>query len=578
MVGTLAQTLKRNRSAAPLIAQRRARRQNTKKIHLAQVNFWEHGAFLSAVLTLCYWLTSDQFSKSYDQLRNLAVAQGILNTGVPAFFDWAYWQHPPLLPYLIAGISKFAGLTLFDAGRTVVLAFAFAGLYGFYKLATQVGDGRFAWKATALLGVSPLVWEHANLIFHETGILLFFTWVPYFWMQSVRTRQWKWAAWAGVFIGLGLWMKASMVLLFPLIALIQIALQPDRKLDVRAVKTAVLPLSAATLLAAAVFSPYVYYRVINHAPELGSSILPVLTGQYQWDPHSGWDYYLVNAVQIFSIPVALAGLIGLYPLLREKRPLWTVVLLWALMGLAVASASVHKEPRFIFPALPALMLLAARGVDECAVRLRHERILWGLLICAVTIPTVTTQLQDGHWPADNPTWKMLERLDSHYLLVGDIAPQYLSAGLWTHKSVLFADGNNEDLKTALLANTRYAIYDDNYAPNNMTALQKFPDCHCTLYRIWESNFVGKTVRVVDGEGRPVEGVFLMFIDEKIGYPSLTNSTGQALLRAPSQRVKITAHKICYKPLTLETNAKAVNTLVIQRDESCLEHQMPYDRY
>ncbi len=101
---------------------------------------------------------------------------------------------------------------------------------------------------------------------------------------------------------------------------------------------------------------------------------------------AGLAYFGACLGQLAGWPVTLTGL-GLAPLLLARRRLEALLLLAWLLGAALAySSTVAWEPRYLLPALPALVLLAVLGVRELRPRLRAVVVV--LLVAGTVGPTL----------------------------------------------------------------------------------------------------------------------------------------------------------------------------------------------
>ncbi|MFH1106620.1 MAG: glycosyltransferase family 39 protein [Candidatus Micrarchaeota archaeon] len=532
---------------------------------------------LAIVFVAAYAATSDQYSNSYDQLRNLMVARGILQTGVPAFEDVAYWQHPPLFNYLVAGTSLLTGGDLYIAGQAVVLAFAALAVVFFYKLAAEVSGEKTAFWATVMLGAMPLVWEHADRVMHESAVLFFFAAIPYCWLKFNKTGRMRYAAAAGVLLGLGLLTKSTMLLAIPVIGLIQLVYAGGRIASARGFKDFAKPLAIAGIIALAVFSPYLLYRQANAAPPLESYLFPIFKGEYDWDPRMPVEWYVTDVQASLTIPIAVLLVAGAYSALgrkEDKNGLW--LWLWCLAVLGFMSVAAHKEARFMMPLVPAAVLLAAMGVEWLAEKLRHRDMLFAVAAAYLAATSLFIVLQDGSWPGAWPLWKEVRALDTHSILVGEIPPGYMAAAFFGGKTALSATQTEEDNGAMFWFNTRYAVYPDSHPPENMTKIKAFPECGCSLYRIREEAFFGaKQFRVVDEEGRPVPGALVDFaFSESLG---LTNSSGDAVTDAGQARGVLSVRRMCYTPFEADVRMGELEEITLKRMPNCLIHGFDVSR-
>jgi 4-amino-4-deoxy-L-arabinose transferase-like glycosyltransferase len=110
----------------------------------------------------------------------------------------------------------------------------------------------------------------------------------------------------------------------------------------------------------------------------------------------GLAFYLPAAARLAGWPVALLALAGLPGLLRGRsRGTW-LLLACAAGGILCASLGVHREPRYLLPAVPPLALLAVLGCGPLARRRAHP------LRAALLLLTVGPTLLAAGFP---PGWR-----------------------------------------------------------------------------------------------------------------------------------------------------------------------------
>ena len=84
-------------------------------------------------------------------------------------------------------------------------------------------------------------------------------------------------------------------------------------------------------------------------------------------------YYLYTAPWMV-LPWTPFAVVGAMSLWKERGgdPAWGLVLTWLAVGIAILSASAGKHDRYLAPVLPAVALLAARGLVDVAPRVRSR--------------------------------------------------------------------------------------------------------------------------------------------------------------------------------------------------------------
>lgn len=133
--------------------------------------------------------------------------------------DWSYYSKPPLIAYLIHVSTSLFGSTAFAVRfGSVAIALMLAAIVYFW-LREFLESEQLAFWSTLALGVLPLYAAGAVLMTTDAPLLLF--WALTVWMLSRAIFQERRYAWflAGLFFGLGLLSKYTMLLLAPCIAL-----------------------------------------------------------------------------------------------------------------------------------------------------------------------------------------------------------------------------------------------------------------------------------------------------------------------------------------------------------------------
>lgn len=137
--------------------------------------------------------------------------------------------------------------------------------------------------------------------------------------------------------------------------------------------------------------------------------------------------------------------------LQREHGVWCL-LLPSLAYLALYSALPHKELRFIFPALPALNAVAARGLAKLYVGWRgsprwlsHARVglVVSVLLASVAITTVFTAASMNNYPGGEALARMHDWHDAHYppnhdSATATVGQQEEEEEVWVHVDVAAA--------------------------------------------------------------------------------------------------------------------------------------------
>jgi hypothetical protein len=506
----------------------------------------------------------------YDMVRNLIVTQEIQTRGIPTYFDSVYWQHPPLLNYIIATISSLSGLHVYFAGLITILAFSFLTLFIFYHLCLELKDKNFARIATAILGVIPVFWVWSNQIMHEVPQTFFFVATIYFFYLAIKHDKNKYFYVSGLFLGLGLLTKMENVIVIPVILIFALV---ERGKNVFS-KKIILNIIITFVVAVAVFSPYLIYRSINGAPSFfgEKALTEIITGKAEWAPTGDisvpFYYYVTSIFDIISFSF-IFFVIGLFYLYKKKDKSMWLPIIWVAFSYLILSIFAHKLYRYMIIAIPAMVIISVYGLYSIKDQLKNKKyfyIITIVLIVALASHSVYLASNDGYWPFNWKMWDDLKNLDNIVLSTdlykySTVDMAYGTVKLMTGKySDIITGDPQKDISYALMYNTPYLLYvgkpEFDYP---FVKMKYFDECNCTLYKIDEKVlFENKTLIKTTSEGKVLEGANVYIVDQKgnVLYRSRSNIKGEAFIPADSYTGVLVAEKICFN--SLQTYVKIEN--------------------
>ncbi len=312
--------------------------------------------------------------------------------------SWRWnFQHPPLTKY-IAGV----GALWMDGFAVSRVLFALMGA-GTCVLAFSIGRRLFSTRVGAFAGVCaalmPHLIAHSRIIGHETPSA--FLWSLAVWLalrvNDAHNRDEEVhymppgtsdlvirLAAVGIAVGLAAATRYTNLLCAPLVGALVILETPRDRL----LKTAGLGLVVAPVVAVATF--VAIWPLMWHDP-IGKirAGYEIMRQQHLGEPYLGsvvvrppWHYfpvYLMATTPVVLLAAAFLGGAVRAALLRERGLL--LLLLWLLAPFGVAFSPVKQDGvRYILPALPALAVAAAAGIDLLAVRSRNIFAALGLVI------------------------------------------------------------------------------------------------------------------------------------------------------------------------------------------------------
>ncbi len=130
--------------------------------------------------------------------------------------DWSYYDHPPMVAYVMALFTALGGDSEFFV-RLGGLLCSVLGLVLLYHAGTRLfpKDSRFSWEVLLILNMTLLFSAGCIIQTPDTPMLLFWTAALYCGVRIITEgRAYWWYAW-GVALGMGLLSKYTMILAVP---------------------------------------------------------------------------------------------------------------------------------------------------------------------------------------------------------------------------------------------------------------------------------------------------------------------------------------------------------------------------
>ncbi len=337
-----------------------------------------------------------------DEPRFALIAKDIVESGdwlIPRVGGVLYADKPPLFFWLVA-----AGYAVTHSiGVALLLPAFFSGLgmlWLVHDLARRFWGPRTAfWAAATLLTTVqfPLQMKSGQI----DGLLCFWTTLGLygFCRHLLLGPAWRWYAIAGLSCGLGVITKG--VGFLPFLVLIpylyaRVARWPVPRIGWSNGRWLLAPLAFAVVIALWLV-PMLLVTTGASDPDLLQYRDNILLKQTVTRYTNAWGhlrppwYLLSNAVPWLWLPLSLL-LPWLLPLwIRGLRDRATVTLLlggWLILVLVFFSLSDGKRSVYIFPALPALVLLAAHHLPAIVNRIGPRRLLFGLALLFAALPLV----------------------------------------------------------------------------------------------------------------------------------------------------------------------------------------------
>ncbi|MBS3162776.1 glycosyltransferase family 39 protein [Candidatus Woesearchaeota archaeon] len=324
-------------------------------------------------------------------------------------------------PWRAKGMSVLLGIA-YQLGaneivqRLIIIAFSVLAIYLTYLLAKELYNKKVALIASALMSVLwvPLFW--AARFSAETFVLPFYILAGlFFWKGYIQNKSYWYLILSGMLLAYGIFVYESMGVFIPFVALF--ILVHDKLNFLKNKKFWYFMLGLLIVL------PFVFY----HYQTTEGSIYPRLDRVYSGSLAEGTELdvkletqgllsvigsgftYFYMAPEYLKWPLLILVLIGLYTFLDlflgldilfktkdEKLTKDFFVIWWALsvlimFGIYMAITMAYYEQRYIFPAYPMLMIIAARGIILIADFLETQKHRLGtlaifILIIIVAVP------------------------------------------------------------------------------------------------------------------------------------------------------------------------------------------------
>lgn len=259
---------------------------------------------------------------------------------------WGYLAVPPTIGFL-GFICKLLGGGVFIV-RFFPALFGALTLFLTGKIVMELGGKLFA-QFLACLAYLASGYLRLNLLFQPNSLeVLYFTLCAYFLIRYIHTSLSKYIIYTGIFVGLGMLNKYS-ILLFPIGAAVGMLLTPYRKLFGN--KKLYIALAAAVIISL----PNLLWQYFHHFPVVHH--LETLAG-YQLKYNSASGFLKEQIINCFPcLIVWIAGLIY-YLFSRTGKPYRWIA--WIYLTVIVILMALHGKGYYAMGAYP--MLMAGGGV------------------------------------------------------------------------------------------------------------------------------------------------------------------------------------------------------------------------
>ncbi|MEW6271274.1 MAG: glycosyltransferase family 39 protein [Thermodesulfobacteriota bacterium] len=299
-----------------------------------------------------------QQEPSWDEKWVLWAAEVYARGGAQELFarygenPWLGPQHPPLVPMLYGTLADLVGPRL-KALRLLNLVFGCGAVAVTYLILEQLYDRATALVAGLVLLASPLFVRIASAATNDMPLTFVFLLALLLALRLVRSRRDALAVALGLVIGVGLLVKYTMLLVFPVLLGLGVAFACMPLLRRHA--PVVLAISFALLL---LWLDHAYESGILAAQ--GERFVRLATVSSR---SPGWalDSIVTKTPSALGVYVVPWVLLGAVDAVRRRRAEDAFVLAW--IGLvSIPLVLTLPDNRYFLPAFPAFALLAARAL------------------------------------------------------------------------------------------------------------------------------------------------------------------------------------------------------------------------
>ncbi|OGS19318.1 MAG: hypothetical protein A2219_07615 [Elusimicrobia bacterium RIFOXYA2_FULL_50_26] len=254
----------------------------------------------------------------------------------------SYYDHPPMIAYFIKATTLFGGAEIWVRLSGVIVSIAISVIA--WRLAKQLfNDEKVAAASVWLINMYPLTMAGAILMTPDVPAFLFWALTLYFFWQIVRTGSAAYWYVTGVFFGLGLLSKYTVVLFAPC-AVLFLLFTSER----RWFKT-VHPY-LAMLVSVAVFSPVILWNSSNNWISFAFQLGHGMGGQSY--SLARFFEYLGSQLMVASPFLWIGGMaaVFIYLFSREKEKVFTAMMSLPIIAFFAYSA-LKKHGEANWPAL-----------------------------------------------------------------------------------------------------------------------------------------------------------------------------------------------------------------------------------
>ncbi|MFH1444918.1 MAG: glycosyltransferase family 39 protein [Nanoarchaeota archaeon] len=278
-------------------------------------------------------------------------------------FQWAGVGLKPLHnAFLAAGLFIFGNYDF--AGFAVVAIFGVLTVLLVYYLGKRFFDVKTGLLAAFILAITEYHVYFSRTLYSDVLATFFFSATILLYYLSIKKGGYIYPILTAILIGLSFMVRINMVVVLFVVMLSEIvfAIKDKAFTNKKLFKKRLLRFLIIVLISGAImFSVYSAYSVLA-PPGLFDIQFGVNTGNVTDSGLANTTFYLEQLVILGSPILLLAFLLGLYSAFESRKDGDIILLIWALSILLFFSFYGFKRYRIFLIALPAVTILAARGL------------------------------------------------------------------------------------------------------------------------------------------------------------------------------------------------------------------------
>ncbi|MFA5142305.1 MAG: glycosyltransferase family 39 protein [Candidatus Woesearchaeota archaeon] len=309
-----------------------------------------------------------------------------------ALYFMKTWSFGPFTPFMDLRVMPeivimFWGLffNLFVAGRLMALTYAVLGIIYTYLIGKEIKNEALGFVAAVLVAFNPQIWFHSSRTLIDSPLTTMFVICAYYLIRLEKEYSTKNVIYLVIALLLAVQTKYLGILAIAIVAghyILKIILFEKNKKEL--IKQLIHSKSMWVIL---IFLSIAAYIV--------SQRLRLSNLQYN-------DFFINNISLVVDEPIKWLALLGLVFAAIYLKKEYIIIALWAVIYyFAFTVHPAYNDPRYVLPAIPALIILSMIGLFELFELIAHsitldKKYLNYLLIILIAVLIVPTYYEEGN--------------------------------------------------------------------------------------------------------------------------------------------------------------------------------------